>query len=267
VANITWTPGLPAAFKTMHGYDIHAVLPFLMWGNNNLGVQAGNPGPYRVFDEDQTLSDGYQNDYRATLEALYQEHLTALSTGVHESLGVKLRTQVSYNLPMDMAASVPLVDVPECESLGFRDSIDAYRQYVGPAILGDRNIISNEMGAVLGEAYRYTTPMLLTSSDIAFAGGSNRMVLHAQGYTGDYYGTTWPGYTGLQYAFSDSYTNKHPAWENGFSDVMRYLARTQHTQQAGTARIDVAIYHKSSATDISFPTIYKQDDLSRVGEL
>jgi hypothetical protein len=53
-----------------------------------------------------------------------------------------------------MAESIPVVDVPECESLSFKDSIDAYRQFPGAAHLAGTSIISNELGAKMTGAYR-----------------------------------------------------------------------------------------------------------------
>lgn len=62
---------------------------------------------------------------------------------------------------MEMAANIPAVDVPECESLGFFHNVDAYRQFSGPANLAGKQVISNELGAVQGAAYTQTLPGLL----------------------------------------------------------------------------------------------------------
>lgn len=113
---------------------------------------------------------------------------------VNSHLDRQMPVQVSYNLPMDMQVNVPMVDAPECESLGFKNNIDAYRQFVGPANLAEKRVISNEMGAEMLGAYRYEIPKLLWSVNRAAAGAINQFILHGQSYTGDYYGTTWRNY-------------------------------------------------------------------------
>ncbi|KAL3441425.1 hypothetical protein BJX65DRAFT_322380 [Aspergillus insuetus] len=204
LSNITWSPGLPAAFI------------FLMWGNNNLVQTAiGRPGLFRVVEETPSSTTGYINDYRATLQVLYKEYLDTLRDWLH-SIGLSFRTQISYNLPMDMAANIPWADAPEAESLGFEDDIDSYRQYTGPAILSGKHIISNELGAVTYNAYQYPVTELLYSANVAFAGGINKMVIH---------GAQW-------------------------------------VQQAGTPRVDRAIYRNTTWSGLGFPALYNGTDLT-----
>ncbi|RDH38284.1 hypothetical protein BDQ94DRAFT_156923 [Aspergillus welwitschiae] len=208
---------------------------------------------------------GYINDYRGVLEDCYREYLQTFSDWLHNELHLNYSAQVSYNLPMDMEASIPVVDTPECESLQFGDSVDAYRQFSGPAVLAGKRVISNEMGATTG-AYDYPFPRLLFSVGLAVIGGVNQIVLHGQSYTGDYYETTWPGYTAFSYTTSELYSDKQPSWDHGLSDVLGFLSRVQHTQRHGSSRIDVAIYNKVSATDsVNFPPIYQANDLIKAG--
>jgi hypothetical protein len=165
-----------------------------------------------------------------------------------------------------MEVNIPVVDVPECESLQFGDSIDGYRQFSGPALLAGKKVISNEMGATMG-AYGYSFPSLLSSVGRAVVGGVNRLVLHGQSHTGDYPETTWPGYTAFSYTTTELYSNKQPSWDHGLSDVLNFFARVQYTQRQGTPKVDVAIYNKVSATNPAFPSIYQSDDLLNEGIL
>ncbi|KAL3455862.1 hypothetical protein BJX64DRAFT_281774 [Aspergillus heterothallicus] len=208
---------------------------------------------------------GIINDYRGVLEDCYREYLEALTNWAHSELNLEFSAQVSYNLPMDMEVNVPSVDAPECESLQFGDNVDAYRQFSGPAFLAGKQVISNEMGATMA-AYGYPFSSLLFSVGHAVAGGVNQLVLHGQSYTGDYYETTWPGYTAFSYTTSELYSNKQPSWNHGLSDVLNFFARVQYSQRQGVPRVDVAIYNKVSATNSSaFPSIYQEDDLVSKG--
>ncbi|KAF2090207.1 hypothetical protein K490DRAFT_36539 [Saccharata proteae CBS 121410] len=266
-SNISWTPAIPERTKAKFGYDIRPYLPIIMWGEKNINVQSTDPGSIRCAFDSEDAGRGYINDFRSTLEDLYREYIQELTKWLNESLGLQSSAQISYNLPMDMAVNIPFVNAPECESLQFRNSIDAYRQFAGAAQLAGKRVISNEMGAEAFKAYALTIPHLLFDVARAVAGGVNQVVLHGQTYTGNCTLTTWPGYTSFPYVFAEMYSKKQPAWDHGFSDALNYIARIQHIQQQGIPRTDVAIYNKVSATDTTFPTVYQSSDLMQHGKL
>ncbi|PLB53682.1 hypothetical protein P170DRAFT_346874 [Aspergillus steynii IBT 23096] len=264
-SNISWSPSLPTLFKNHFGYSLTDILPLVMFGNNNQGLQSTAPGKVQCLLDTSDMGQGHVNDFREALGIGYRQYLQALTSWITSRLDLQMSSQVSYNLPGDMEAAVPFVNAPECESLGFKDSVDAYRQFSGPAVLTGKRVISNEMGAVMLEAYRYPLSRLLWSIHRAVAGGVNQMVLHGQAYTGNYSGTTWPGYTAFLYLFSEQYSHKQPAWDHGFSDALNYVSRLQYTQQIGKLHTDVAVYNKISATDIDYPDIYLDNDLVNDG--
>lgn len=243
------------------------MLPIIMFNNNNINTQSSDPGAIECLLNTPDQGVGYINDFRGALVEGYRSYLQELTSWVNSELNLQMSAQVSYNLPMDMEATVPFVNAPECESLQFKDSIDGYRQFTGPANLAGKRVISNEMGAVFMKAYQQTHSELLYSINRAIVGGVNQMVFHGQTYTGNYYGTTWPGYTAFLYLFSEMYSDKQPSWDHGFGDLLNYTARVQYLQQSGVPRTDVAIYNKVSGTDPNFPTIYTADDLIDAGEI
>lgn len=263
LANITWSRSLPTRFQELFKYDIKPFLPLLTFQQNALGVQTTEPGPFQCILDTEDQGAKYVNDFHATLEAGYQEYIETLTAWLHD-LGIQLSVQPAYGLPMDMQASIPFVDVPECESLTFLDLIDSYRQFVGPANLARRNVISNELGAVRWSGFRYHLPELLFSANRGFAGGVNQYVLHGQAYSGNYYQTTWPGHVPFNYLFSEPWSPQEPVWEHGFEDALNYLARVQYIQQSGIPKVDVAIYNKESTTTIR--TVYSSTDLIERGE-
>lgn len=263
-STISWTTGLPDRFECMFGYDLRKYLPLVMFRNNNINLQNTEPGKMRCVLNTPDGGQGYVNDYRAALAEGYQEYLSSLSEWLR-SLGLQLSSQVSYNMPMDMEASIPYVDAPECESLQFADNVDGYRQFSGPANLAGKNVISNELGAIFGKAYRFTIPELLFSMNRAVAGGVNQFVIHGLSYSGDYPQTTWPGYTAFRYAVSDMFSPKRPDWGHGLGAALDYMARIQHVQQTGMPRTDVAFFNKQSVTDPNAGTIYQPKDLVSEG--
>lgn len=209
----------------------------------NVNLQNLEPGSTRCVLNTPDGSQGYVNDYRAALAEGYQEYLSSLSEWLR-SLGLKLSSQVSYNMPMNMEASIPYADAPECESLQFAGNVDGYRQFSGPANLAGKNVISNELGAIFGKAYRLNIPELLFSMNRAVSGGVNQFVIHSLSYSGDYPQTTWPGYTAFRYAVSDMFSPKRPDWDHGLGAALDYMARIQHVQQTGVPRTDVAFFSK-----------------------
>ncbi|KAL7956296.1 hypothetical protein V8C34DRAFT_326292 [Trichoderma compactum] len=149
LSNVSWSPTLLPRFHETINYSLKPFLPL---------IQA-------------VLADGYR------------EYLGALVSWTH-SLGLRHRSQVTYNLPMDMEASIPYDDVPECESLQFRNNVDAYRQFSGSAQLAGKNVVSVKLGAIFGFAFSYTLTDLVFAVNRAISGGVNRVVIHGQSYTG-----------------------------------------------------------------------------------
>ncbi|KAK2751243.1 secreted protein [Colletotrichum kahawae] len=260
LSNTSWTRTLPERFEKLFGYDLRPYLPLIIFNNNNVNLQNDAPGHTRCFLDTHDKGQGYINNYRAALADGYQEYVTTLANWTH-SLDLGLSAQVSYNLPMDMEASIPFVDAPECESLQFHDNLDGYRQFSGPANLARKTVISNELGAVFGSAYRFTIPDLLFAMNRAVAGGVNQFVIHGQSYSGNYPQTTWPGYTAFRYYVSDLYSPKRPDWDHGLQAGLDYTGRVQHIQQTGIPRTDIAFYNKQTATDPNMGTLYTSDDL------
>lgn len=263
-SNISWTPSMPKAFENVNGYDLRKYLPLLMYGNNNPGVQPSYPGDLQCVLDSEDAGKGYVNDFRAALSHGYQDYLKTLTSWA-ERLGLQYSAQVSYNLPMDMEASIEYVDAPECESLAFNDNIDGYRQFSGVANIAQKKVISNEMGGDLQKAFKLSLSHLLWQINRAFAGGVNQIVLHGQTYTGNYYQTTWPGYTSFFMLFSETYNGKQPAWHHTYPDAISYTSRNQYILHQGQSRTDVAFLNKPSYTDPQLSTVYAGQDLIKAG--
>lgn len=261
LSNTSWSPNFPSNFEATFGYSLLKYLPLVQWNNNNLAIlSSSDPGPYDCVLDTPDQGVGYVNDFRAIMTAGYREYLEAF-TNWTDSMNLQYSSQVSYNLPMDMESNIPVVNAPECESLGFGDGIDGYKQFVGPAQLAGKRVISNEMGANMLQVYQLTIPHLLWEIGRAFSTGVNQVVIHGEQYTGDYYGTTWPGYVSFSYVFSEMWSNKQPSWDNGFGDALNHVARLQYVLQQGTPKTDVAMYNKQAATNPNFPTLYTETDL------
>lgn len=263
-SNISWSPSLPQRFREINGYDLRKYLPLVQFGNNNPGVQPSYPGDLACVLDSEDSGKGFVNDYREALAQGYQDYLKTFTSWA-EDLGLEYSAQVSYNFPLDMESSIEYVNAPECESLAFNDNIDGYRQFAGVANVAQRQVISNEMGGDLRKAFRLTVSHLLWQINSAFAGGVNQVVLHGQTYTGNYFETTWPGYTAFFMLFSESYNDKQPAWLHSYPEAIAYTSRNQYILHLGQPRTDVAFFNKASVTDPQVGTMYTGQDLIDAG--
>ncbi|KAH8197840.1 hypothetical protein TruAng_007987 [Truncatella angustata] len=261
-AALPWTRGLLSRFEALHGYSATKFLPILFHATNTWG---GYLPPYNItYTLGRYATDGgaYVQDYKAALSQGYLEYLEHYN-GWASSRGLKLSTQPAYNMPVDMTQAVAHVQVPELESLGFSESINNYRQFTGAAHLAGRNIISTEVGATLGNAYKQRIPHLKGLFDESFAAGVNAMVLHGYAYSGEYVGTTWPGYTPFQYQYSEMWNPRQPAWKH-LDDLMSYSARNSMVIQLGVPKFDLAFYY----FDIPYrfgAGSYNQSDMNTYG--
>ncbi|KAF6530435.1 hypothetical protein HZS61_001747 [Fusarium oxysporum f. sp. conglutinans] len=239
-ASLYWSPGFLDRFKSKRGYNVIKYLPLLFHKSTSFQAEQA---PYNTtFYLDGTPDNGqskYLQDYRLTLNEGYQEYLQTLENWA-ASLGLSHSCQVGYNIPLDVLADVPVVSTPELESLGFTTPDQMY-QFVGPAHLGRRNIISTEIGAVATGAYSQTIPSLVNLFHEAFAGGVNAMMIHGMTYTGEQVGSTWPGYTPFQYIYTELWSPKQPAWKY-MSEMIDYTARNQFVLQQGVAKKDLVFY-------------------------
>lgn len=165
---------------------------------------------------------------------------------------------------MDMLANIPLVNAPECETLGFSHNIDGYRQYAGPANLAGKRIISSECGANKGEVYQMTIPELLWDIKRSVAGGVNQFVLHGFPVSGNYGETTWPGFTTFAYVFSEMYGPRQPGWDF-YQEWLDWTSRVQFVAQTGVPKIDLAFWQKSTDAYVTVTTQYAPLDLQTAG--
>lgn len=162
-----------------------------------------------------------------------------------------------------MLASIPLVNAPECETLGFLHNIDAYRQFAGPANLAGKRVVSSETGAILDQAYQQPVPELLWDVKRSIAGGVNNAVFHGYPFSGDYGNTTWPGFVTFNFAFSEMNGPRQPGWEF-YGEWLAWTARMQWVAQTGVPKVDLAFWLKS--TDFVFvETQYAPLDLVTAG--
>ncbi|KAF7198549.1 hypothetical protein HII31_00288 [Pseudocercospora fuligena] len=261
-SNILWTPKVPEAFHTQHGYDLAKYLPIFMNGNGG-GVSILPVAAPPAFVTDEPLQDAkHVADFRQTMTELNKDYLDGLTTFAY-SIGVRSSTQVAYNFPLDMLSNIPYVDAPETETLGFSHNIDAYRQFVGPAGLAGKRVISSEAGAVMFSAFQQTIPELLWDLKRSIVGGVNAFVLHGMPFSGHYPNTTWPTYTTFQYLFSEMHNRHQPGWDY-YRDFIDYTARVQQVMQTGTAKVDIAFWSKKTSY-VTVPTIYAPNDLVQAG--
>ncbi|KAJ5909561.1 secreted protein [Penicillium tannophilum] len=250
-----WTPDLQKKFLSNRGYSINKYIPLVVGSG-------GTTSNITYVTDESDAGASHIVDYQQTLTELNAEYLDALTKWSND-LGVQFSAQVVYNLPMDMLANVPHVNAPECETLGFSENIDGYKQFSGPANLAGKRVISSEAGAMFGEAYQEPISELLWTFKRSFAGSVNNFIIHGYPNSGNYPNTSWPGFTTFMFEFSAMHGPRQPAFAF-YSDFLNWVSRNQFILQTGIPKVDVAFWSKST-TYKSISTSYAPVDLQEAG--
>ncbi|MEV0404108.1 glycosyl hydrolase [Actinoallomurus sp. NPDC050550] len=235
---LQWTPDLPAEFARRKGYALAPYLPAIVQKSGN-----------QVFAYEAAPTRHVRHDFWDVVSQLFNEHhVTALKKWAH-SIGLDLRAQ-PYGLQTDAIASAAILDVPEGESIGFKN-LDDWRCLAGGRDMAGTTVLSGEIGAYNGGAYNTTWKRFLLTVGGAYAAGLNRAVIHGFSYA-TAPGVKWPGFAAFTpyngtIGYSESWGPRQPTWEHA-EDISGYLSRVHQVLQSGTARADVAIFRQTGYT-------------------
>jgi hypothetical protein len=234
-----WTPGLPAAFRELHGYDIQAYAAELMG--------------QKPADAD-TLAR-LKSDYRATLAQLHLDYLNTWVKWSHDR-GFKVRNQ-SHGAPANLLDLYGAVDMAETETFGSTPfPIPGLRRLPSEVRGNDQDLpeplvmrMASSAGHVMGRALTssetctwlrehwkvalsYTKPEI----DRLFVNGINHILYHGTAFSPQ--DAPWPGW--LFYASTQF--NPRNTWWKEFGELNAYVARVQSILQRGSPDNEVLIY-------------------------
>lgn len=235
---LTWTSALPEAFEKHTGRPLLPYLPVIVLDRGN-----------QVFAFGAESTRQIRHDFWETVSLLFnRHHLGALRDWAH-GLGMELRSQ-PYGLQTDAIASAAVLDIPEGESLGFKN-LDDYRCLAGGRDMAGHTVLSCEAGAYNGSAYSTTWDRFLRTMGGAYADGVNQTVLHGFSYA-TAPKVNWPGFAAFSPyngapGYGESWGPRQPTWTH-VPDVAGYLARVHQVLQTGKARADVAVFRQTGYT-------------------
>ncbi|GAA1664534.1 glycosyl hydrolase [Nonomuraea maheshkhaliensis] len=235
---LPWTPDLPAEFERRRGYALAPYLPVVVLADED-----------PVFAYDAVLTRHARKDFWDTVSELLNEHHFIRLRDWARSLGLRLRAQ-PYGLRTDAIEAAAILDVPEGESLGFKN-LDDYRCLAGGRDLAGGEVLSCEAGAYQGGAYTTTWRKLLLTMGGAYAAGLNQTVLHGFSYASAP-GAAWPGFAAFtpydgKAGYAESWGPRQPTWTH-IHDVSRYFARIHLIMRQGVPRVDVAVLRQTGYT-------------------
>lgn len=238
-----WT--VAEEFRARRGYDITPWLPFLT--RDAVFMAVSTVYHHEPAEADRVTVAKVRFDYVRTLTDLYIENmLRPFATFLH-SVGLTLRSEISYGLPFELTRPGPEVDGIETESLEFGAQIDAYRLLAGPAHLFGKQY-SSETGATTRNHmldHRFYDQIIATQ----LAAGITKTVLHGWASPAGAEGATeWPGHEGMWPMFSERFDTRQPASE--FYPLWNAaIGRLQYALRCGKPRIDVGILRTDHFTD------------------
>lgn len=234
-----WTPRMLEEFERRAGYDLRPYLPVVLEVNEKY-----------VFAFDGVTTTRVRDDFNQVLSDLYRDHHLLPIQGFARSLGMGLRVQ-PYGLETDTVEHAALLDVPETESLGFKN-LDDYRVMAGGRDLAGHTVLSCEAICYAGAAYQTTWDRALQTLNSIYAAGVNMAMIHGFAYA-DAPGVTWPGFAAFSpyyngaVGYGDAWGPRTPQWRH-VRDVADYLARTQLVLQSGTPRYDIVFLRQKGWT-------------------
>ncbi len=253
-----WTPTFLEDFEKSRGYDLRPWLPFVLELKEKYQFSLAATDPATP---DNLRTNEIRDDYNQVLSDLYLDcHLRPLQDFAR-GLGMGIRIQ-PYGLETDTMQHAAVVDVPETESLGFKN-LDDYRIMASGRDMAGHTLLSCEAICYNGAAYNTTwgantasptaqNQALFTINSI-FVAGVNRLMIHGFAYA-QAPEVTWPGFAAFSpygnnaIGFGEAWGPRTPQWEHvpGIAD---YIARTQLVLQTGTPRYDIAFWrHKGWAS-------------------
>ncbi|MGW5239317.1 glycosyl hydrolase [Monashia sp. NPDC004114] len=253
-----WTADLLDDFQAKHGYDLRPWLPFVLEKSEKYQFSLPAADPTTA---DNLRTNEIRDDYNQVLSDLYRDQHLRPMQDFARTLGMGIRIQ-PYGLETDTMQHSAVVDVPETESLGFKN-LDDYRVMAAGRDLAGHTVLSCEAICYNGAAYNTTwgansvsptaqNQALFTINSI-FVAGVNHLQVHGFPYS-QAPQVTWPGFA----AFSPYYNNaigfgeawgpRTPQWQH-VPGIAAYLARTQLVLQTGAPKYDVAFWrHKGWAS-------------------
>lgn len=242
--NPMWTTNLIKEFKARRGYDLTDKMPVLI---NRFYNSFSTPSESDLRFGFADASDRQiANDFNELLDTLYQEyHLKPINKWVNLK-GMTFKVQ-AYNGNEtghhDTIQNATMIDVIEGESLAFMEihnGIDSFRYLAGGAHMAGKQVISDELGAVMGGAYNITVADVVDIANKNAAGGVNQFILH--GYPSEQVtGQSWPGYHAFGSIFTDPWEDRQPVWED-VRIMTDYMSRTEMILTTGKAKVDIAVY-------------------------
>ncbi|HEY4280087.1 MAG TPA: glycosyl hydrolase [Conexibacter sp.] len=250
-----WTPKMAQAFSDHLGYDVMPVIASCIEQDEKY-----------VFDFDDGTHVRFRNDYNDTLSQLYIDHHIGVLQPWAHSLGLKMRVQ-PYGLQTDAMMVAALLDIPEGESLGFKN-LDDYKSLAGPRDVGGRRIVSNEAAGLAGAAYSVAWDVTLKRLMPQYSAGVNQAVFHGFAYR-DYPGAAWPGYAAFSPydgapGYGEAWGPRQPTWGH-VPDIAGYLTRTQHVLQLGVNQVDAAFFRQKGYVGSGFGAAWFTTDGVQVG--
>lgn len=251
-----WTPAMLAEFEERAGYALRPYLPVVVEADEDYVFTFAGADVSRIRD-----------DFNQVLSDLYRDHHLLPLQEFARSLGMGIRIQ-PYGLETDTLEHSGLVDVPETESLGFKN-LDDYRVMAGGRDLGGRTVLSCEAACYFGAAYHTTWDRALQTINSIYAAGVNQAMLHGFAYA-DAPDVTWPGFAAFSpyydgaIGYGEAWGPRMPQWQH-MPDIAGYLARSQLVLQSGTPHYDLVFLRQKGWASTGIGPVWVTRNGTQVG--
>ncbi len=235
-SGLLWTSDFLTDFRSRRGYELRRYLPAL-------AMQASS----FVFSFSADVGERVRHDYARTLTELWVEnHVNPTRRWANrhglESSG---RPFGADNIPLEVVTVSRSYDIPDIDHIT-NSSIDWARTMTSGARLAGNNVVSSELGDLIGFDYMITLETLKRIGNRQLVGGANQLELNGYPYKFAH-GSRWPVWAPWSSEFppisgvSEVFTPTVPMWRD-LPALAKYFARAQAVLRAGTPVTDIALY-------------------------
>jgi hypothetical protein len=248
-----WTPDFREQFIKRKGYD---PVPWLV--SFSPTVTGGKPSKDRRVIDGSERTARFDWDYRDVINQLFFENGWEIGKRMLNDAGLELQFE-PYTGPFNTPQGAAMADIPMAEfwtsgTTGVNPAVVAAARAAG------KNVIGAEAYTGRPEVSQYTEDpaFLKPSTDMAFAQGINRMILHHwvhQPFDDKYQPGMGMGWWGTHFS-------RHQTWFEPGKSFFDYLSRCQAMLQYGEPPTDMLSVGKPDAdTDLLSPSDFLTMDI------
>lgn len=230
--DFAWSSGLPAKFRSLHGYDVYKFIPLIFSGKSYI------PGQI----------DAFRHDLRKTFSEMMINNHYRKAREICNANGLKITSEAGgpgvYNIPVETLKALGSLDVPrgefwyKTERIN-KDGVDIMwlvKEIAAASHIYRQGLVEEESFTSM-KNWQEGPRDLKIIADRAFCEGMNRLVIHGFPHNPRRHGDPGIGY------FAGTHYNDKQVWWSKVKPFHEYLSRISYILQNTRFVADVLYYY------------------------